>query len=147
MQDYKIEDGWYYGQHFSKHPAYHMRLSARDLARLGLLYLNDGAWNGTPILPQSWVRVSTRRHSDAAFGLGYGYMWWIGRRKPFRLPFEEASYSARGYRGQRVHVIPGLRLVIVHQYAGRGDNDTGISDQKLGDLVDVIVAAHPDRRR
>jgi len=53
-----------------------LSMSTRDLARLGLLYLNDGLWAGKRIVPAAWVKESTKRWSEAWSGRGYGYMWW-----------------------------------------------------------------------
>lgn len=143
MQDFKAEDGWYYGQHLSKHLAYHMRLSARDLARFGQLYLNRGSWNGVQIVPEAWVEVSTRRHSATSSAAGYGYMWWVGMGKPVRTEIEESSFSAHGNLGQLALVIPRLDCVIVHQYRARSDDDPGIPSSKLRDLAELLIEAHP----
>ena len=78
MQDVTPEHGWYFGKHYSKHPAYHFELSARDLARFGLLYARGEYWRGKQIVPSVWVAESTRPYSATRLGLGYGYMWWSG---------------------------------------------------------------------
>jgi CubicO group peptidase (beta-lactamase class C family) len=144
MQDFEPEHGWYAGQHYSKHLAYHMNMSGRDLARFGLLFLNGGSWNGKQIVPSVWVAESTRTHTATSWGaFGYGYMWWTGRGKPVRTASDERSYSARGYRGQILHVYPDLDLLFVHRYAGSGDSDTGIPDQKIADMLDLVLGACP----
>jgi CubicO group peptidase (beta-lactamase class C family) len=68
-----------------------LRLRARDLAKFGSLYLHGGRWNGRPVLPADWVRLSTRRqfrfasapvrdrtvsHAEADGAFGYAYFWW-----------------------------------------------------------------------
>ena len=72
-------------------------VSARDLARYGLLYARRGRWGDEQIISASWVAESTSPHSDAgAFG-GYGYMWWIavdGRHLP-NVTLAEGSFSAQ----------------------------------------------------
>lgn len=87
--------------------------SARDLARLGLLYLNDGLWNGERILPEGW-RDYVRRHGPAqpANGDGYGASWWTFAPDK-NLPAD--AFLANGNRGQYVVVIPSRRLVIVRR--------------------------------
>ncbi len=85
-------------------------LSARDLAKFGFLYLNHGFWNGQSIVPEYWVKESTRQwmHSYNMYGpIGYGYQWWI---KEVDGCF---SYRAWGRRGQFIVVIPELDMVIV----------------------------------
>jgi CubicO group peptidase (beta-lactamase class C family) len=82
MQDFRLTDMYYLrdredAQPYEKsiHPAYHFRLSARDLARFGYLYLRQGLWNGTQLIPRNWIAESTRSYSDAGDGRGYGYLW------------------------------------------------------------------------
>jgi len=55
MQDFSAEDGKFVFESASDHPAYTMRLSVRDLARFGWLYLNRGLWSGTQVIPSAWV--------------------------------------------------------------------------------------------
>ena len=96
--------------------------TARDLARLGLLYLNDGVWNGKRILPEGWAEyVATpapaqpQRGEDAP---GYGAQFWLfGERQG--LP--EGSYAAQGNRGQYLMIIPSEDVLIVR----RGFDDGG----------------------
>ena len=87
-----------------------LRLSARNLAKIGFLYLNNGFWNGQSIVPEYWVKESTRQWMFAHNLYGptyYGYQWWV----------EEVdgcfSYRAWGRRGQFIVVVPKLDLVIV----------------------------------
>ena len=84
--------------------------SARDWARFGLLYLNQGAWNDQQILPKSWVQhaVTASKGSKKR----YGAHWWLSskRRRP-DLP--RNSYSAEGYEGQLILVVPSFKTVIV----------------------------------
>jgi CubicO group peptidase (beta-lactamase class C family) len=147
MTSYEPKHGWYYGQHYSKHPAYHFRLSARALARFGWLFLNGGSWNGKQIVPSVWVAESTRAHSSTPGGLGYGYMWWVGMNTPVRSIAEEHSYSARGYRGQLLHVFPNLDLVFVHRFDSNDPSDTGIAERKIFPMVDLVLDAMPDAAR
>ena len=85
-------------------------LRPRDLAKIGYLYLHQGQWNGTQVVPADWVRASTTKHMetqglmDPAEDDGYGYLWWIDRW---------GGYSAHGFGGQYTFVIPSLDMVIV----------------------------------
>jgi CubicO group peptidase (beta-lactamase class C family) len=95
--------------------------TARDWARFGLLYLQDGVWNGERILPEGWVRFSTTQ--SGAFnkhrGGRYGAGWWVnqpdinsgGKRLYGNVP--EDCFYAQGFDGQYVWVIPSKKLVIV----------------------------------
>jgi CubicO group peptidase (beta-lactamase class C family) len=86
------------------------KLPARDLAKLGYLYLNGGRWNGSQVVPADYVRASTQPHTDVpriGAGGGYGYQWWT------RRVGQHDSFVAAGFGGQRILVIPDLDLVVV----------------------------------
>ena len=87
--------------------------TARDLARLGLLYLNDGVADGERILPADWRRfVSTPSGPQPDGPFGYGAGFWL-LDKSAGVPSD--AFGAFGNRGQYVIVIPSRRLVIVRQ--------------------------------
>jgi CubicO group peptidase (beta-lactamase class C family) len=106
----------------------------RDLARFGLLYLNDGMWSGLRILPEGWVAYSTRpapTHHPAtgASGWGYGAQWWL-LGTDSRVPPD--AYSSAGRRGQFVTVVPSRGLVVVR---------TGLDPEPSGwDQVGFVAA-------
>jgi CubicO group peptidase (beta-lactamase class C family) len=147
MQDYSPADGKYVTGEESIHPAYPFRVTARDLARFGLLMLHGGEWNGRRIIDAAWVEESTRYHSDATLYStdGYGYMWWVARdhNKFPHLPHArvpEGSFSARGAGGHHVLVIPAYSLVIVH----RVNTDVAtnqVSSAEFGHLVQLLLDA------
>src|SRR5258708_37942137 len=69
-------------QNQSRYLAYHLFLSARDMARLGLLTARGGNWDGQRLIPADWVKESTKEQVTAAAAgrggeLGYAYLWWI----------------------------------------------------------------------
>lgn len=78
MQDYRPADGRYVTGRESSIPAYPFHMSARDLARFGLLYLHGGRWGERQVVPAAWVRESTQPRSETRIGSGYAYMWWTG---------------------------------------------------------------------
>ncbi len=111
--------------------------NARDLARLGLLYLNEGRWNGEQIVPRNWVAFSrTPAPSTAAFGNFYGGQWWLVPDRRTDLP--QDAYTTAGARGQHAIVIPSYDLVIVR----RGLDDSGLP---YWDMVAEVLKAFPDR--
>jgi CubicO group peptidase (beta-lactamase class C family) len=117
MQDFTARDGTYVSGPESMHRAYAMRMSARDLARFGLLYLRKGRWRDKQVVPSDWVERSTATHSDIGRGRGYGYMWRTavdgGLAPNVNLPVRCFGHSGLG-----VHflvVIPAWRLVLVHR--------------------------------
>jgi len=87
--------------------------TARDLARLGQFWLQDGVWQGRRLLPEGWMRYMTAPTGpQPATGPGYGAtMWLFGAAQG--LPV--GSYAAQGNRGQYVMVIPSERLVVVRR--------------------------------
>ncbi|HET8623027.1 MAG TPA: serine hydrolase [Gemmatimonadales bacterium] len=110
----------------------------RDLARLGLLYLNDGVWDGRRILPEGWVAYSMRpapAHDPAndRTGWGYGAQWWLLGRDP-RVP--DDAYTSAGRRGQFATVVRSRGLVIVR--TGLDPEPSGWDQAAF--VADVIAA-------
>ena len=93
--------------------------TARDWARFGQLYLQDGVWFGERIFPEGWVEYTVTPTPKAPKG-EYGAYWWLNAGNPVgsenRLYPSVPSdiYLARGYEGQNVIVIPSRELVLVH---------------------------------
>lgn len=89
-------------------------LTARDLAKIGYLYLKDGVWEGRRLLPEGWVAASIEPVVDTRLGSPhsrrYGYKWWL-------LPYGEGgksyAFAAIGYGGQRLVVVPEHDLLAV----------------------------------
>ncbi len=107
----------------SRYPAYPIWLSTRDMARIGLVMLHEGNWNGEEIISPEWARRITsvvtpleemNPVSRRDGYLGYGYMWWVLDGPTATGPFEKA-YWARGAWGQWIAVFPALDLVIAHK--------------------------------
>jgi CubicO group peptidase (beta-lactamase class C family) len=96
--------------------------TARDWARFGLLYLNDGYWNGERILPEGWIEF-TSAPSQAAKRGEYGAQWWLNagekgnpaNRYYPQLPAD--AFWADGFEEQFVMVIPSENLVVVRMGA------------------------------
>jgi CubicO group peptidase (beta-lactamase class C family) len=87
--------------------------TARDLARLALLYLNNGVWNGERLLPQDWSKfVATRGAAQPPQGAGYGAFFWLYGPEQ-GLP--EGTYLMNGNRGQYVFIVPSKKVIIVRR--------------------------------
>jgi CubicO group peptidase (beta-lactamase class C family) len=87
--------------------------TARDLARLGILHLNDGTWRGERVLPVGWrTYVRTLGPAQPATGYGYGATWWTF---PEASGLPQDAIVAQGNRGQYLVVIPSRELVIVRR--------------------------------
>jgi CubicO group peptidase (beta-lactamase class C family) len=149
MQDYRPSDGQYYFEEFSAHPGYIFRISARDLARFGHLYLRKGRWRGAQIIPAAWVEASVRSYSSVsglqrslATRTGYGYMWWIqtdAKAHP-ELGIPDGTFTASGAGGQRLTVIPTIDTVVVNLMNTDVDGPRLGSSQWDSLIADVIAA-------
>ena len=138
MQDYRVQDGRYVRGADSMHPAYPFRMSARDLARFGLLFLRAGRWQGRTIIPAAWVKESTTACSETYLHSGYGYMWWTGfaDRRVDIMNLSPGGFWADGHNGQHVVVDPVNDLIVVHQ------TKTGkVSNRQMGHLVWLLLNA------
>ena len=105
-----------------------VNLSASDLARFGVLYLNRGVWNGREVLNASWVEQATRPQVPASLPHGgyradtdgrgvYGFNWWVNGLKPDgKRPWPSAppkTFLARGFNNNVCFVVPEWDLVLV----------------------------------
>jgi CubicO group peptidase (beta-lactamase class C family) len=105
-----------------------LNVIARDYARFGRLYLDQGAWNGKQIVPRSWVEESVTPDSphlepaNTGEGWGYQYQWWVP-------PEPDGEFLACGVFGQYIYVYPNQDLVIVKTSA----------DVKMGDEESVAA--------
>jgi len=100
------DDGypWKVDQHGHSMGGFGLHLTLREMAKLGFLYLNDGRWAGTEIVPASFVADSTSEQSPGGppVHARYGYLWWMGRA---------GGYFASGFGGQLIHVIPSHDVI------------------------------------
>lgn len=88
--------------------------NARDLARFGLFYLNNGVWNDERLISEEWIEFS-RTPAPATVGSGsqYGGQWWLVPEARTDVPKD--AYSTSGNRGQYTVVVPSHNLVIVRR--------------------------------
>ena len=148
MQDFqRAEQKKEHHDNLSIHPAYHFRVSARDLARVGLLMLHEGNWEGKQLAPRDWVKEISRlatpvsdMHPEALLKgpLGYGYLWWVWDPRWGKGPYEGA-YTGRGYNGQFVTVMPALNVVVAFETPQGAGNRTSL-EQYLK-ILDALVGA------
>jgi CubicO group peptidase (beta-lactamase class C family) len=116
--------------------------AARDWARIGLLYLNDGVWQGERILPEGWVNYSTTPAPQAPQG-NYGAHVWLNAGRPgnpeerrwANLPSDLFYFS--GFEGQHVVVIPSRDLVAVRLGCSR-EPTTWRLERFLQDLLAAV---------
>jgi CubicO group peptidase (beta-lactamase class C family) len=105
--------------------------TARDWAKFGLLYLNDGLWNGERILPEGWVKY-TATPVKKSKGI-YGAHFWLNHNNVAFKAAPADLFSANGFQGQRVFVIPSKDLVIVRM--GLADSSVFDFNQFLKDIL------------
>ncbi len=87
--------------------------TARDIARMALLYLNDGVWNGQRLLPPGWSKfVATPGAAQPPKGAGYGAFFWLYGPDQ-GLP--QGTYLMNGNRGQYVFIVPAKNVIIVRR--------------------------------
>lgn len=123
-----------------------LTLRPADLLKLGQLYLDQGQWNGNPVLPSAWVQEATTSHIPAANVVadgGYGYLWWV-------LDAAGApAFAAVGYGGQLIEVVPARRLVVVvsSEFSLAGQDPTRlVATPVLAQMVSQVIApAFPSR--
>lgn len=112
MQDFSTEHTEWRKEDCSLHPAYLFSMSARDLARFGLLYLREGEWRGRQLLTREWIARSLHPHTNHTIGADYGFLWWSDE-PPSGSGLSQRTFSARGNGNQTIWVIPEMKTVIV----------------------------------
>ncbi|WNJ18940.1 serine hydrolase [Pontibacter sp. G13] len=123
----------------------YMYASARDWARFGLLYLQDGQFNGQQILPEGWTTYSGTRTPTAPHG-EYSAQFWNNATSPtgeitrrYWPEVPEDAYYCSGFEGQNVVIIPSRDVVIVR---------LGLSHSRaawdVGTFLEEVLAALPD---
>ena len=111
--------------------------TARNWARLGQLYLNDGVWDGERILPEGFVDF-VREPAPAWSEPVYGGLFWLNRTGEWNLP--DDAYFMAGGGGQRVFIVPSLDLIVVRLGHFEG-NEVGMA--ALNEALALLVGALP----
>jgi CubicO group peptidase (beta-lactamase class C family) len=109
--------------------------TARDYARFGLLYENDGVFNGDRILPEGWVKYTTTVAS-ASDGK-YGSFFWLNKGKSLPSAPED-MFACDGHDGQHIYIMPAQQLVVVilgYSPTSKGGMDT---DRLLKDVLGTL---------
>jgi CubicO group peptidase (beta-lactamase class C family) len=133
------EQGYFAGGHS-------LWLSPKELMKFGLLYLNNGAWNSSQIIPKEWIEASTSVQvkcespgcsisGDSRVPDGYGYYFWLGRIGEYRVTV------SWGYGGQMIYIFPDLGAVVVIttdtvKYAY---DDGNIPERKVMEYIERVV--------
>jgi CubicO group peptidase (beta-lactamase class C family) len=125
----------------------------RDMAKIGLLVLNNGYWNGEQIVPKEWIDVSTKPYVAESKYFDYGYQWWYRSKRNkcwWADPVhgsknEHDMFFARGYGGQYIMVVRDLNMVIVTTSSDYNE-DNGMAHQKVPMVIEAIVPLFEDVR-
>ena len=135
---------WATDSHGRALPHAGLRLTPRDMVKLGRLVLNKGRWKGKQLISKRWIEESTRQHiltgvnifSASGENLGYGYQWWTGHSawNNRSIPWS----AAIGNGGQRIYVVPALDMTVVMTAGNYGSLEI---HRTIGKLFDAIVAA------
>jgi CubicO group peptidase (beta-lactamase class C family) len=124
-----------------------IHLSSTDLAKFGLLYRNDGKYNGTQIVPANWVHDSLQIYSKNTWTIGvgrnwrdngYGYQWWSIRSGNYRY------HLAWGHGGQQIALLDDRDMVIIlladPLHLEHGDKPWRIEKANLNLVADFIAS-------
>ena len=142
MEDFSASDGEPVLEPSSEYPAHTFRLTVRDLARFGWLYLSRGAWSGAQIIPTDWIDESTKPWSQGDRGLDYGYLWWVlPTTIAWGQPSLAGSYMALGYGGQALAVIPMRHLVVAQLIDVKEGEERIAGPPEFLELLRLIVSA------
>jgi len=131
----------------------HVFISARQMARLGYLFLNRGRWAGRQLISPEWVALATRPHVPASLPLWpdsgadgrgvYGFNWWAngknadGRRRWPHAP--AGTYAASGYNNNDMFIIPAWNMVIVR--LGLDQRQSKITDSTYNRFLQKVGLA------
>ncbi|MAG70189.1 MAG: serine hydrolase [Acidobacteria bacterium] len=122
--------------------------NARDLARFGLLYLQDGVWNGERLISEEWIDfVRTPAPATAERGNHYGGQFWLVPDDRMDVP--KTAYSTSGNRGQFVVIVPSHDLVIVRRgldYGRQGFGRWGLTREVLKAIGPGATEEQPEDR-
>ncbi len=145
----------------SVHPEFAMYLSTRDMARLGLLMLDKGSWNGKTLIPSDWVGYTTSvitpfrdiyplmfRNYGEPERWGYGLLWWVWDAPVFPggtyTGFMQGAYSAMGTGGTFITVLPAKQMVVVHQVDIDKNYRASVSPSSYMAMLSMIANAYCD---
>lgn len=123
-------EGWWTDPQNRTNGSFGLHLTPLDLAKLGLLYLQQGRWESQQVVPADWVAASTQPYVTKEDGSQYGYLWTV---------YSEAGrYAALGMGEQHIHVVPGENLVVIFT---AGESEFGDASPVYRLLLDHILPA------
>jgi len=108
-------------------------INTEDHARFGLLFLNEGNWNGKQLISTSWIKKAI---APSPAQLNYGYMWWLNKKGTSRYweGVPENVYYAAGFGGNFIVIIPDEAMIIVTRW---------LEPSQMGTFVKQVLDAIP----
>jgi len=104
-------------------------ISAQDHARFGLLFLNEGNWNGTQLISKEWINAVQQ---SSLANVSYGYMWWLNRGNRKWEGLSESIYYAAGFGGNYIVIDKENNLVVVTRW---------LEPSKIGEFMQLVTKA------
>lgn len=114
-----------------------LRLTSCELLKIAQLYLDGGRWQGTRVVNDSWVKVSTQPHARVDDATDYGYLWWLKTFKSGDKSYPAFYMSGNG--GNKIMAIPTLDMVVA--ITSTNFNTRGMHDQTEKILTDYVLAS------
>lgn len=113
--------------------------TTRNMARFGLMALNNGKWNGNTVVSEAFFNQATNTSQN--INLGYGYLWWLNGKSSYHLPQSQLQipgsiiptapndmYMALGKNDQKIYVIPSKKMVVIRMGDAADDVNLALSD-------------------
>jgi len=111
-----------------------LNITTRDYARFGQMILQNGAWQGTQIVPADWIAASTVPSARTEPGqIGYGYQWWIP------VGAGPGQFMGRGIYGQYLYIDQAAGIVIVTTGADRQFREDGVNENNINMFRQVVA--------
>jgi len=134
---------WFRNAEGHPHTGGGLHLRSRDMAKLGLLYLREGRWDGEQVVPADWVAASLSRHVEferrSGHAVGYGYWWWVLPPDPDGAGKRDV-YAACGFKGQYIFVVPERDLAVVVTAGARNGGEQAAPQEFL--YSHILKALH-----
>jgi len=140
MEDFLPRDAFSYYRDYSMHPLYHINMSSRDLARFGILYMQEGRWNDQQIIPQQWVKESLTDYTPKGERYGFGYAWSM----PPEKTFHQRCFTAEGSGGHALILLPDSDMIIVHRADTYVEPWVAVDWTEIKEIVKEILAARTE---
>jgi CubicO group peptidase (beta-lactamase class C family) len=123
-----------------------LNMYPRDMAKIGLLVLNNGNWNGEQIVPAEWINMSTKPHVAESEFFDYGYQWWHRSKQNkswWKDPVqgsqnEHDMFLALGFGGQYIMIVKDLNMVIVITSSDNNESN-GMAHAKVPMVIEEVV--------